>query len=337
MSELRKDPVADRWVIYSSGKTSKPSDYPTTRAADVRRRDPDCPFCEGNETFAGPEIYSRRHDSSTWSLRCIPNQRPALKVEGELNRDADGIYDCMNGIGAHEIIIETPRHDQNLADLDVVRFSDALLAFKARILDLSRDIRFRYIMCFKNHGKAAGQVINHSHSQLIALPFVPLRVGQEIERCARYYESKDRYLFTDIVKQELKDQRRIVCENERFIAVCPYAARFPFETWIIPKTHNPSYEKESDENIHQLASLFRNALYRINKALDYPAYNFLLHSAPVNLPSTAADKASAYTWHFELIPKLSRIAGFEWGSGCYINDALPEESAAFLRDVVSEE
>ncbi len=332
MSQMRKDPITGRWVIFSDARTKRAGDYSSTKEELSKvPYDEDCPFCAGNEEFSQPEIYRYQATGAGWDIRCVPNRYPALQVEGELNKRPDGIYDHMNGIGAHEIIIETPRHDLQLAELPTHLFAEVLNTYRLRIQDLQNDKRLRYMLVFKNHGKAAGQRIPHSHSQLIALPFVPSRVEREIENCWRHFQARDRFLFDDILWQELRDGSRIVDENEHFVAMCPYAARFPFEIWIMPKRHCAYFEQTSPELMPDLASTFRNSLQMLNAALEHPAYNFVLHTAPLNLDSHIQHKAQTYHWHFELIPKVTRIAGFEWGSGCYINPTLPEESASFLR------
>ena len=330
MSEIRKDPISRRWVIFASERNKRPGEYPTTRQENITPHDDACPFCGGNERFTEHEI-SRVGNGSGWDVRCVPNRFPTLHVEGDVDKKADGIYDHMSGLGAHEVIIETPQHNQTLGDLSFGHFHGVMRTYRDRISDLRRDMRFKYILVFKNHGVTAGQLVSHSHSQLIALPFVPHRVQEEIESCWSYYQFKDRYLFDDIIRQELKDRDRVVDENEHFVAMCPYAARFPFEVWIMPKQHAPHFENTSDDSLLQLSSMFRGVIRRMEHALNYPAYNLILHNAPVHLTPRLAEQGQAYQWHFEIIPKVTRIAGFEWGTGCYINPTLPEESAEYLR------
>jgi len=331
MSETRKDPISRRWVIFASERNKRPGEYPSTRSElKETLHDGDCPFCAGNERFTENEIH-RINNGSGWDVRCVPNRFPTLQVEGDIDKKADGIYDCMSGLGAHEVIIETPRHNETLGDLNFEHFHGVMRTYRDRIVDLRRDMRFKYILVFKNHGVTAGQMIPHSHSQLIALPFVPHRVHEEIESCWAYYQFKDRYLFDDIIQQEMKDRSRVVDENEHFVAMCPYAARFPFEVWITPKYHAPHFENTSDSSLLQLSSIFRGVIRRIEQALNFPAYNLMLHNAPVHMPPRLAEQGQSYQWHFEIIPKVTRIAGFEWGTGCYINPTLPEEAAAYLR------
>ncbi len=329
MLEFRKDPVIGRWVIISTDRGKRPTDF---AAVPSNSKGTLCPFCAGNEHLTPSEIMvirSGETENPGWSVRVVPNKYPALQIEGRLHRRADGIYDKMNGIGAHEVIIETPFHDVGLADLEIGNFSDVLKTYRARILDLKQDRRFRYVMIFKNHGRAAGASLTHSHSQLIATPIVPKRVSEELLGAKSYFVYKDRCIFCDIIDQETDDFERIIESTDHFIAISPYAPRFPFETWILPKAHEPYFENINDSDIDELASIFSRTLRRLNVALEHPPYNFLIHNSPINYKDPLS-----YHWHIEIMPKSTRIAGFEWGTGFYINHVPPEESAKFLRGIV---
>ncbi|MFA4874101.1 MAG: galactose-1-phosphate uridylyltransferase, partial [bacterium] len=249
MPELRKDPIVSRWVIIATERSKRPSDLAKPDASQPKPSDKPrfCPFDEGNEQSTPSEVLAYRREgtapnSAGWTLRVVPNKFPALMIEGELGRRGDGIYDMMNGIGAHEVILETPDHGVQLADLPEERFQDVLWAYRDRIMDLKKDKRFRYILIFKNHGERAGASLEHTHSQLIALPIIPKSVAEEMTGSKNYYDYKERCLFCDLVSQEIEDQKRIVTENEDFLAICPYAPRFPFETWILPKRHDAHFE-----------------------------------------------------------------------------------------------
>jgi len=329
VSELRKDPVTGRWVIISTERRKRPSDF---RLESVHvAPDPACPFCEGHEQMAPYELLAHRRSGSPangpgWDLRVVPNQFPVLRVEGQLDRQGEGLFDRMNGIGAHEVIIETPRHDLTLATMGDAAVEQVLCAFQERVRDLKQDRRFRYIIIFKNHGAAAGASLDHSHSQLIALPIVPREVRDELEGAKAHFANKERCVFCDIIRQECSDGRRLIAETGDMIAVAPYAPRFPFETWILPRRHHSSYE---DAHRHEYASLARmlgEILRRMNRMLRFPPYNLLIHSAPIG------ESAEHYHWHVEIIPKLTKIAGFEWATGFYLNPTSPEEAAQVLRE-----
>ncbi len=268
-------------------------------------------------------------DATGWSLRVFPNRFPALVIEGDLQREGDGIYDHMNGVGAHEVLVETPDHDRRFADLSLAQAQLVLGAYSDRINDLARDSRFRSVMIFKNYRAAAGATLAHSHSQIIALPTVPKTVADEMRGALDYYQFKERCLFCDLVQQEQRDRRRVVFENAGHLVIEPYAPRFPFETWIVPKVHRSAYESCPREELAGLAEALLLTLRKLRRALDDPPYNFMFHSAPF----TARDTAY-YHWHIEIVPALGQIAGFEWGSGFFINPTPPEEAADFLRGLV---
>ena len=330
MPELRKDPITGRWVIIATERAKRPSDF--VRDKVQIRGLGFCPFCYGNEAKTPPEIIAYRSDGSLrnspgWTLRVVPNKFPALGIEGSLNRQGEGLYDKMNGIGAHEVIIETPDHQKTLAMLSPRQIEDVLWAYRDRILDLKKDRRFKYIMIFKNHGEAAGASLEHTHSQLIALPVVPKRVREETDGARDYFKFKERCIFCDIIRQETESGIRVIADTPAFIAVAPFAPRFPFEIWIMPRVHQSAFEDSQKQEFEQLAVILKDMLMRLDKVLDYPAYNYIIHTSPI--PESPNEH---YHWHLEIMPKLTKIAGFEWGTGFHINPTPPEESAKFLRD-----
>lgn len=330
MPELRKDPITGRWVIISTERGRRPSSFGSvSRPVSAKL----CPFCPGHEDNTPPEVLSYRKDGTEpnrpgWTLRVISNKYPALRVEGTLSREPKGLYDQMSGIGAHEVFIETSHHDQDMVQMSEKAVRDVFWAYRERMIDLERDRRFQYILVFKNHGEAAGASLIHSHSQLIATPIIPKTVLEEIEGARRYFEYKERCIFCDIVRQELTDDERLIQDYDSFIAIQPFASRFPFETWLIPKTHQSSYLEMSDSEYTILARAVKDTLRRLKVALNDPPYNYILHTRPVS-----KDHHEYFHWHFEIIPKLTRVAGFEWGSGFYINPTAPEEAAAFLKSL----
>lgn len=330
MPELRKDPITGRWVIIATERAKRPSDF--VRDKVEIRGSGFCPFCYGNEAKTPPEIIAYRSDGSLrnspgWSLRVVPNKFPALGIEGSLNRQGEGLYDKMSGIGAHEVIIETPDHQKTLALLSPRQIEDVLWAYRDRILDLKKDRRFKYIMIFKNHGEAAGASLEHTHSQLIALPVVPKRVREETDGAREYYNFKERCIFCDIIRQEAESGIRVIADTPAFIAVAPFAPRFPFEIWIMPRVHQSAFEDSQKQEFEQLALILKDMLMRLDKVLDCPAYNYIIHTSPI--PESPNEH---YHWHLEIMPKLTKIAGFEWGTGFHINPTPPEESARFLRE-----
>ncbi len=330
MPELRKDPIHGRWVIISTERSRRPSDFVPEERRPIGGF---CPLCEGNEDRTPPEIVAFRDNGTLpntpgWTLRVVPNKFPALRIEGELDREGEGIYDKMNGIGAHEVVIETPRHEETLITLPLKDVKNVLLAYRERIIDLRRDQRLRYVLVFKNHGVAAGASLEHSHSQIIALPIVPKRVSEEIEGAKTYFNYKDRCVFCDIIRQELQQRRRVIMENKSFLSIAPFASRFPFETWILPKIHHPSFEQMEFSKFEQAAQILSDTLQRMNQVLTDPPYNYVIHTS--SFPEVDAEH---FHWHFEIMPKLTKVAGFEWGTGFYINPTPPEEAAEYMREV----
>lgn len=319
------------WVIISSDRARRPNEFRIERPALIG--DECCPFCTGHEELTPPEVFAFRQPGTRangpgWDLRVVPNKFPALQVEGNLDREGDGMFDRMNGIGAHEVIIENPDHAKTLSTMSDGEVERVLWAFRERMVDLKRDSRFRYILIFKNHGAAAGATLAHSHSQLIALPVVPTFVRDELDGARRHYAEKERCVFCDVIRQELSVARRIVQENADIVALSPYAPRFPFETWLLPRHHGARFEDAPRPVFENMARMLRSVLQRVDKVLERPAYNLVLHSAPFTESVT-----DYYHWHIEILPRLTRNAGFEWGTGFYINPTSPEEATQVLRAV----
>ena len=334
MPELRKDPVIGRWVIIATERGKRPSDFFVDSESSDKKG---CPFCEGSEDKTPNEIYALRGTPSHpngpgWEVRVVPNKFPALRIEGELDKAGVGMYDRMNGIGAHEVIIEMPAHAKKLESLAIESMGHVLEAYKIRMLDLMNDQRFRYIIVFKNEGLAAGATLSHSHSQLIATPVTPKRVKEELEGAKEYFQYKDRCVYCDIIREELKQKVRLVYENKDFVSFCPFASRFPFELCILPKRHHPDYHTIQPNEVLSLADMIKVTLNKLAKALNKPQYNYIVHTGPVRRARqgywTTIDQD--YHWHIEIMPRLTKVAGFEWGTGFYINPTIPEEAAKFL-------
>jgi UDPglucose--hexose-1-phosphate uridylyltransferase len=330
MPELRKDPITDTWVIIATERARRPSDF-VREPLPAHPSGRFCPFCPGNESKTPPEVLAHRQGSGPnqpgWTLRVVPNKFPVLGIEGDLDRAGEGIFDRIEGVGAHEVLIETSNHLLSITELSDKAIEQVLWAFRDRMADLKNDRRLRYVLLFKNQGEAAGATLEHTHCQLIALPVVPKRVQEELDGARAWYEFKERCVFCDLIRQETKAAARIVSESDRFVVLEPYAARFPFETWILPKQHRSHFEDIDGPHLENLAWVLKSTLRKLEKVLERPPYNFLVHTAPLQ---EAANPY--YHWHIEIIPKLTRVAGFEWGTGFYINPTPPEESAQFLRE-----
>ena len=328
MPELRKEPVSGRWVIVATERAERPTDFETNPQII---KSSFCPFCEGNEDKTPPEILAYRDNGAMpntggWRVRVVPNKFPALQAEGEYFKCEDGIYDKMNGIGAHEVIIESPRHIQSLTSLDNGNVEEVLSCYRDRLIDLKSDKRFVYGLLFKNVGFSAGASLEHTHSQLIVTPIVPPLVANEIANAKVFYQRTGKCLFCDMIQQEIETDKRVVISTDNFVVFAPFASRFPFETWILPKKHESNFENLQGAEAKELAYVLKSVLAKLEATLDFPPYNYIIHSAPFNVT-----ESKHFHWHIEIIPRLTNIAGFEWGTGFYINPTPPEESAELLR------
>ncbi|MGC9324500.1 MAG: galactose-1-phosphate uridylyltransferase [Desulfomonilia bacterium] len=333
MSELRKDPVVDRWVIITNEPLRSPS-IPV-QSPNQEKSGP-CPFCPGNEHLCPPEILANRpHGShpndSRWQLRVIPNRSPLLTIEEDYKRLGEGLYDKITGVGANEVIIETPRHDIRQSQMTIAEFENLFWAYRDRIIDLKKDSRMRYVLIYKNYGSLAGATLEHTYSLLMALPIIPRGVLDELDGAQRHYEYKERCIYCDIISQETQFESRVISETNTFLAIEPFAPKVAFETWILPKRHNPRFENIEPKEIHELAILFREVLQRLDMGLNRPSYNYAIHSAPFG-----NEVDPYYHWHIELLPRLEIRTGLEWGSELYINATPPEEAAKYLRGLVVE-
>ena len=338
MPELRKDPIIGRWVIIATERAKRPDQFSPLPQGPAEG---ECPFCQGNEKHTPEEIFAIRNHSSKknepgWQIRVIPSIKPMLMIEGDLDRRGQGIYDMMNGIGAHEVVIETPEHINNIADLPLEQIDDILGVYIHRIVDLGKDKRFKYVLLFKNYGWAAGGGrIKHSRSQLIATPATPKRVKEELVGARRYFDYHERCIFCDLIKQELESKDRLIIDIDGFIAIAPFASRFPFEVWILPKEHSCDFVTLSDAQRRDLAKIFKMALLKLKIGLNYPPFNYIIHDAPFRRPKGGYWRTieEDYHWHIEIMPRLTRVAGFEWGTGFYICPLPPENAAKFLTEV----
>lgn len=335
MPELRKDPITQEWVIIATERARRPSDFTQLAATEPERPDysPTCPFCPGKEDLTPPEVLAFRHihDGSTadWWVRCVPNKFPALAIEGDLNKRGLGMYDMMHGVGAHEVIIETPRHDEDPSTMSVFQMAEVVWAYRERYLDLRKDSRFKYILIFRNHGKVAGASLEHPHSQLIATPMIPIDVVNEIHGAERYFTYHERCIWCDMVHHELEQSVRVVQETEHFLAFEPFASKFPFETWLMPKAHQASFAGMTRERVEEFARLMRDIFGRVSRCLNAPPYNFAIHTAPFD-----REDSEVFHWHMVIMPRLTIAAGFEMGTGIYINVTTPEDAARYLVDAV---
>lgn len=327
-SEIRRDPITGQSVVIDRGPLPRRDDFDLEppRLDDAPAA---CPLCEGREAAAGPEILAWREggpaNAPGWSVRVVANPHAMLRIEGGLASRGNGLLDARDGLGAHEVIVETPLHDQPLQALDADRLWRVLWAWRTRLQELKRDSRFASVVIFKNHGRAAGARLDHSHSQLVAFPIVPGTLAAKVGRAVSHLERTGRCLFCDVIAQEAADGSRMVVD-QAVLAFAPFAARVPFETWLMPRDHAPRFEEAGDAVLEQLAAGIRAVLAGIDRALERPAYNLVLHTAPFG-----GDADRAFHWHVEILPRVTRYSGLEWGSGIHRNPVAPEEAARLLR------
>jgi len=339
LSEFRWDPLKNTWTITANHRERQPREFFIERQQVAMAS---CPFCSGLEERTPPEVFAIREPGSPtngpgWQVRVVPNKFPLLRIEGHLDRRTEGLYQVMQGIGAHEVIIETPEHSLCLSDLDTAQLVKVFQAYRERLLDLRRDKRFRYLQIFKNHGVEAGAPVPHSHSQLIALPITPPVLKTELNACRNHFREHERCLICDLIAQEQADGRRIVYNDDRFLVVTPYASASPFEMRLFPRQHSHDFALQNDDELGDFAVALRSTLLKLRSLLRDPPFNFILHTAPPahprpGLPDYWNSLTNDYHWHLELVPRLNRIAGFEWGSGQHINPMPPEDAARHMRN-----
>jgi UDPglucose--hexose-1-phosphate uridylyltransferase len=339
MPELRYNPIHQCWVSIATEHGMRPLDF--ANRVDRVRGESFCPFCQGKENVTPPEVYALRPDGSPpngpgWELRVIPSRFRALAMEGELTHEAEGIFEKMNGLGVHEVVIETPQHDLGMADYPLERLREIIQALLRRLIDLKKDPRLRYIMIAKNHGGTAGASLAHSHTQLIAAPVIPPIVSTELASAREYYRENGRCLFCDLIEQELMAEERIVSQNDDLVTLVPFASQAPFELLIAPRKHQHAFAAITESETASLAWSLKDALTRLKLVLDDPAYNLAFHIAPHNNaespPEGWATLKTDFHWHLEVIPRLVQVHGFERGMGFYVNFTPPEQAAAYLRE-----
>lgn len=335
--ELRKDPLLGRWVAVLN-EPRQPSDYHIPPEDDHTGES--CMLCAGREKETPAEILvmpkgGAGDRSRQWWTRVIPNFNPIFQVEGDLGRKGEGMYDKMNGIGANEIIIESPEHAVPPEDMGIEQMTRVLMTYRERMTDLEKDHRLRYTLIYKNNGREAGAVFSHPLSHLASTPVIPKRVKEELDGAKQYFTYKERCIFCDIIREELRVGNRIILETKNFVSFCPYASKFPFECWVLPKRHQCSFQDIRSDELEDMALILSSVLKKLRSAFTNLPYNYFLHSAPNRIPRKNHwhTLGEDYHWHLEIMPRLMRTSGFEWGSGFYILPTSPEFAAKYLKEV----
>ncbi len=339
MPELRKDPIVGRWVIIATERARRPGNIIDPSEIVREQTQLACPFCEHQEKAVAPEIFAFRGNPQPngpgWQVRVVPSQNPFLQYENYCQRRGHGLYDVMNAYGTHETVIETPQHIENMADLDLGQIELVVKSYALRCRELSRNPELKFIMAFKNYSRAIPLHFAHTRSQIVATPINPMRAKDKLKGARHYYQYHERCIYCDLIVQELDAKKRIVLETDHFVVITPFASRFPFETWIIPKKHACDFHKGIEGYEGDLARALKSILQKVKIGLRDPEYNFVIHSAPIRKDNgrqwlTIEDD---YHWHMEVMPVLTRVAGFEKGTGFYICVIPPEQTAEYLREV----
>ncbi len=331
MHELRKDILTGRWVEVAS-EPKAPPDYDLLPGN--KQEESSCVLCPGHENEATPEIAAIR-TSAGWQVRAISSFRPMFQIEGDLGRRGVGIYDRMNSIGANEILIESPAHNLRPEDMGLEQMIRVVRLYRDRIADLEKDSRLRYILIYKDSGREAGEIFSHPASFLMATPVIPKMVKDELDNAKQYFSYKERCIFCDIITEELRLGERVILETKYFVAFCPYAAQFPFESWIIPKRHSCAFHEITYDEIEDMGLILMTVLKKLRKIFVDPPFNYFIHTAPNMVPRRNHwhTLGEDFHWHLEIMPRLIRTSGFEWGSGFYILPTSPENAAKYLREV----
>ena len=327
MPEFRQNRATKEWIIIARERAKRPDQFKSRRDRKkvVPRFDPECPFCPGSESKTPSEVFSLTKGEK-WQVRVIPNKYPALAPEGQFLMQSEGFFIKTGGIGYHEVIIESPLHNQPLARLPLAAVENVCLAYRQRYLDLEEDKRVKLIIIFENHGESAGTSLIHPHSQLVGLPLVPASIRHLLEEAMRYYDDHGHCVFCDMVREELRVDKRVIAETEDFVAFHPFASRSPFETWIVPLKHNATFGSITPTDCKKMARMLKSVLGSLDRSLDDPDYNLLIRTAPVK-----DREEDYYHWHVQILPRLTTPAGFELGSGIFINTVFPEHTADFLK------
>jgi UDPglucose--hexose-1-phosphate uridylyltransferase len=324
--EMRQDPTSRAWILVGH-----PGGDPGRKEAPSG-----CPFCPGHEAETPPTVAAITGPDGAWLVRAFPDKAPVFQVEGNLDREAEGLYDRMRNVGAHEVVVETREHATSLAQLSTEDIARAFQMFRQRILDLKNDVRIRYIQVFKNHGPRAGSLIRHAHSHLVATPVIPRRLETELRWSKRHYDLKERCLYCDILHQEVTGGTRLVAQQTGFVAFCPFAPRFAYEVWILPVAHHHRFEDLDDPAFAGLAEVLKSVLQRVEQKV--PDYSLVLHTSPNEksppvwgLPWESL--ADDFHWHIEVLPRQADMVRLHREEEFYVNPVTPEEAARQLREM----
>lgn len=329
MPELRQNRFTKEWVIIATERAKRPEEFQKQRAPRpaLPKYSPKCPFCPGNEYMAPPPVLCCPQEKD-WQVRVVPNKFPALNRDGELWVRVERSKRVMNGLGVHDVIIETPDHSLTTAVLPIDSVANVLRCYKRRFDEVSKDPRIAHVTIFKNYGRGAGTSLEHPHSQLIATPVISSQVRHRMYEAIRHYDEFRECMFCQAIAEDLQDDSRVILRSRCFIAVEPFASSTPFATYIYPLRHMASFGGIAEDEIVDLAHVLKTVLGKMYSALNDPDFNYTIRTAPAESAGV-----TYYHWYLSIIPRLTQVAGFELGTGMFINTVLPEDAAAFLRGI----
>lgn len=336
MSELRKDPIIDRWVIIAESRSERPGAFLNAEAGKQAISQPlgavaDCPFCAGNESETPPAVYQQYDNQGRWTVRIVPNKYPAVSTTSLFASDGgNGEANYQPARGIHEVVVESCQHATSWAQLSTEQIERVLRAWRDRLAEYRRDGRWRVALLFKNVGREAGASVEHVHSQILALSRLPELIGRELHGAALLHRQHGGCAFCRLIDDERQAAQRLLLHTHDFQAVTAYAGRQPYETWILPTGHQAAYDAEDDVRLSRLAVILSRLLLALHEVLPIPAYNLILHTAPFD-----TEWADRYHWHIEIIPRVSGLAGFELGGGEFINPVSPERAAQEIKRILS--
>lgn len=333
MPQLRQNLILKEWVVIATERAKRPEQLKENKDINVNTLpewDESCPFCPGNEEKFGntTDLY-RINDGANWKLRVVPNKFPAFApAEGEVHVNTSGYFRWMDGVGHHEVVVESPQHNTTIAKLPIQDVVQVLRAYQVRINKLMAMDYVESVIPFRNHGTRAGASLIHPHSQIIGLPVIPKDIITRMNESIRYHEEHRECIFCRVMKNELEAQQRIVIDSANYVVFVPYAAYSPFAMWLYPKRHISSFADVPEEELTEMADVLRQALRKLYFGLNDPDYNYIIRSSPKGYQNSAF-----FHWYITIVPRLTRTAGFELGSGMFINPSIPEENADYLRKV----
>ncbi|HIT73107.1 MAG TPA: galactose-1-phosphate uridylyltransferase [Candidatus Fimicola cottocaccae] len=317
MSELRRNPITGEWVTFAVKRGARPYDF-VKKSEAKKDSSKTCPFCPGNENETTKEVF--QNDDKNWSIRVFPNKYPALDF-GDCDFENHSFYENMNGVGIHEVIVDTPNHNEKIYDFSSEHFLDVIKVLKMRFDDMKKRDFIKYIQIFKNNGAEAGMSLVHSHWQIIGVPVMGRIQNDTLFNALEYRKKHNSCVMCDMIKNEIKENKRVVSENENFVAFTPYASKMSYELWIAPKEHISSFGEFNEKHIEDFTNIFHNMLKRVSLINKDISYNICFMDSPID------ENKKYFHWYVKIVPRIGNFAGLEFSTGTFINPVMPEDAA----------